>query len=258
MTCMSSLCMSRASHMSLKLALVSRASTSSSRLSSPSSFTSSSAQILTRCFSMASNFCEFSSACKRLSFFRASLAAFTITVRMRLSNPRLITTRAESRMIAKPGSSSMSGTLSLPQLSPARICCTKVRFACMTVEKARSQREQSPYTPLSASFTFTGCTNSTARMEQKVKSTANMQDAQNIVFIALKNACNIMWSSLKTTITLANRASRQSLKPRSRENTCTSSVAASLNIHSATSTAESEMTKDASMTFHLLSQNFLR
>mmetsp|Transcript_16116 Transcript_16116/g.37013 ORF Transcript_16116/g.37013 Transcript_16116/m.37013 type:complete len:258 (+) Transcript_16116:966-1739(+) len=257
MTSISSLCMSSASQTSLNSGCVSSASTSSSMLSSPSSFRSSSAHILTSFSSISSNFCKLSSACKRLSFFRASLAAFTSTVRIKFSIPRLITTKAESKMTARAGSSSMIGTLSLPQLSPARICCTKVKLACMTDENARAQRAQSPYSPLSASFMLTGCTNSTARMEQNVKSTANMQEAQNMVFIALRNACSIMWSSLKITMTLAKRASLQSLKPRSMESTCISPIA-SLKIKLMASTMESEMTKDASITFHLFWQNAVR
>eukprot|EP00443_Scrippsiella_acuminata_P124839 CAMPEP_0115768700 /NCGR_PEP_ID=MMETSP0272-20121206/104321_1 /TAXON_ID=71861 /ORGANISM="Scrippsiella trochoidea, Strain CCMP3099" /LENGTH=54 /DNA_ID=CAMNT_0003214747 /DNA_START=10 /DNA_END=170 /DNA_ORIENTATION=- len=53
------------------------------------------------------------------------------------------------RNTAAAGSSSMIGSETWPQLSPAMICCKKVKFDCITLEKARWQRSQSFQMPVS-------------------------------------------------------------------------------------------------------------
>ena len=50
-----------------------------------------------------------------------------MTARMRFMIAKLTSTRAETKKALVMGASSMSGTVTMPQESPAMICCMKVR-----------------------------------------------------------------------------------------------------------------------------------
>mmetsp|Transcript_106530 Transcript_106530/g.308296 ORF Transcript_106530/g.308296 Transcript_106530/m.308296 type:complete len:204 (-) Transcript_106530:508-1119(-) len=160
---------------------------------------------------------SFSRACCRTtscaSSSCASCAFSTTTARIKLMTNKSIVTKTNKKKKIVNGASSTMGMVTCPQLSPATICCKKVRFASHTDSKACGHREHPSY----LISLLMGCINCTAIKEKKVMNPARSMIPQNTVLIVPAKPLIIVANSGNNTRTRIARASRTSRKLRRTE-----------------------------------------
>mmetsp|Transcript_127898 Transcript_127898/g.368431 ORF Transcript_127898/g.368431 Transcript_127898/m.368431 type:complete len:248 (-) Transcript_127898:337-1080(-) len=206
--------MSRRVRAATKSTLLSKPATSSSNVNCPDASVSNASHTASKAFFDSSSSRSLASALRSSLFSRAEVAASTITASTRLTRHKEIAENTERNNMDDNGCSSIIGIVIWPQLSPATICCMKVKFEDMTDEKALPHRSQSPKPPRSATRTLMGCRSSTATIENKVTMMKSITDAQSMAVIALIMQATMSSNSLNKRSTRINRTSRKSRKIR--------------------------------------------